>query len=107
MVKRPRRYSNNGHSSGDGDSRTAHRQVGWQGVSKMMISLTAMKTTINKKYNKGGWMGSSSPLQCCSGLRRIGRGPPRMGTKNDSSVALEDEDMEDDNVEDNGNECRD
>jgi hypothetical protein len=25
MVKRPRRYSNNGYSSGDGNSRTAHR----------------------------------------------------------------------------------
>ena len=27
MVKRPRRYSDDGYSSGDGDSRTAHRQV--------------------------------------------------------------------------------
>jgi hypothetical protein len=30
MVKRPRRYSDDGYSSGDGDSRTAHRQVGLQ-----------------------------------------------------------------------------
>ncbi len=32
------------------------------GVLKTMISLTATKTTINKKYDEGGWMGSSSPL---------------------------------------------
>jgi hypothetical protein len=30
MVKRPRRYSDNGYSSGNGDSRTAHRRVGLQ-----------------------------------------------------------------------------
>ena len=30
MVKRLRRYSNDGYSSGNGNSRTAHRQVGWQ-----------------------------------------------------------------------------
>jgi len=30
MVKRPRRYSNDGYSSGNGDIRTAHRRVGLQ-----------------------------------------------------------------------------
>lgn len=41
----------------------------WDGddVLMTMISLTATKTTINKKYDEGGWMGSSSPLRCCSG----------------------------------------
>jgi len=31
----------------------------WVGndVSKTMISFTATKTTINKKYDEGGWMG--------------------------------------------------
>ena len=66
------------------------------GVLKMMISLTATKTAINKKYNEGGWMGSSSPLGCCSGLRTIGGGPPLMGTNNGGGVASEDEDVEDD-----------
>jgi hypothetical protein len=28
MVKRPGRYSDDGYSSGNGDSRTAHRRVG-------------------------------------------------------------------------------
>ena len=62
----------------------------WDGkdVSVTMISLTAKKRTINKKYHEGFWMGSSSPLvRCCSGLRRIGRGPPQMGTNNGSGVA--------------------
>jgi hypothetical protein len=77
------------------------------GVSKMMISLMATKTTINKKYNKGGWMGSSSPLRCCSGLRRIGRGLPLTGNNNGGGVASEDEDVEDDDVEDNSNGCGD
>jgi hypothetical protein len=41
----------------------------WDGddVLMTMISLTATKMTINKKYDEGGWMGSSSPLRCCSG----------------------------------------
>ena len=72
------------------------------GVSKTMISLTATKTTINKKYDKGGWMRSSSPLRCCSGLRRIDGGPPLSGTNNGGGVALEDDDVEDD-----GNGCGD
>ena len=62
----------------------------------MMISLTATKTTINKKYDKGGWMGSSSPLRRCSGLRRIGGWPLQTGTNNGGGVASEDDDMEDD-----------
>ena len=66
------------------------------GVSKTMISLTATKTTINKKYDKGGWMRSSSPLRFCSGLRRIGGGPPLTGTNNGGGVASEDDDVEDD-----------
>ena len=65
-------------------------------MSKTMISLTATKTTINEKYDKGGWMRSSSPLRCYSGLRRIGGGPPLTGTKNGGGVALEDDDVEDD-----------
>jgi hypothetical protein len=66
------------------------------GVLKTMISLTATKTTINKKYDEGGWLGSSSPLRCCSVLRRMGGGPPLTGTNNGSGVALEDEDVEHD-----------
>jgi hypothetical protein len=65
-------------------------------VSKTTISLTATKTTINKKYNEGGWMGSSSHLQCCSGLGRIGGGPPLTGANNRGGVASEDDDVEDD-----------
>ena len=38
-------------------------------------------------------MGSSSPLRCCSGLRRIGEGPPLMGTNKGGGVASEDEDV--------------
>ncbi len=72
------------------------------GLSKTMISLMATKMTINKKYNKEGWMGSSSPLRCCSGLRRIGGGPPLTGTNNGGGVASEDDDIEDD-----GNGCGD
>jgi hypothetical protein len=36
----------------------------WDGddVLMTMISLMVTKTTINKKYDEGGWMGSSSPL---------------------------------------------
>ena len=81
----------------------------WDGnnVSKTMISLMATKMTINKKYNKGGWMGSSFSLWHCSGLRRIGQGLLLTGTNNGSSVALEDEDMEDDDIKDNGNGCGD
>ena len=30
MVRRLRHYSNDGYSSGNGDSRTAHRRVEWQ-----------------------------------------------------------------------------
>ncbi len=30
MVKRLRGYSTDGYISGDGDSRTVHRRVGWQ-----------------------------------------------------------------------------
>ena len=71
---------------------------------KRIISMTATKTTINKKYK---WMGSTSSLQCCSGLRRIGGGLLLTGTNNGGSVALEDEDVEDDNVEGNGKECGD
>ena len=66
------------------------------GVSKTMISMTATKTTINKKYDEGGWMRSSSPLRCCSGLRRIDGGPPLTGTNNGGGVASEDDDVEDD-----------
>ncbi len=81
----------------------------WDGnnMSKMMISLMATKMTINKKYNEGGWMGFSFSLWHCSGLRRIGGGPLLAGTNNGSSAALEDEDVEDDNIEDNGNKCGD
>jgi hypothetical protein len=77
------------------------------GVLKTMIFLMTMKTTINKKYNKRGWMQHSSPLTCCSGLRRISGEPPLTGTNNGGGVALENEDVEDDNVEDNGNGCGD
>ncbi len=72
------------------------------GVLKTMISLMATKTAINKKYNKGGWMRSSSPLRCCAGLRRIGGGPPLTGTNSGGGVASEDDD-----VEDNGDGCGD
>ena len=36
----------------------------WDGDDKSMtmIFLTTTKTTINKKYDEGGWMGSSSPF---------------------------------------------
>ena len=64
------------------------------GVLKTMISVTATKTTINKKYDEGGWLGPSSPLRCCSVLRRMGGGPPLTGTNNGGGVALEDEDVE-------------
>jgi hypothetical protein len=64
------------------------------GVSKRMISLTATKMTINKKYNEGGWLGSSSPLRCCSVLRRMDGGLPLTGTNNGGGVASEDEDDE-------------
>ncbi len=52
MVKRLRRYSDNGYSTSIAGQHTDK----WDGngVSKTMISLTASKTTINKKYNKGG-----------------------------------------------------
>ena len=76
-------------------------------MSKTMFSLTATKTTINKKYGKVGWMGSSSPLRCCSGLRRIGGGPPVTGTNNGGGVASEGKDVEDDYVEDDGDGCGD
>ncbi len=61
-----------------------------------MISLTATKTTINKKYGEGGWMGSSFPLRHCSGLRRIGGGPLQTGTNDGGGAALEDDNVEDD-----------
>ena len=44
-------------------------------------------------------MGSSLPLRCYSGLRRIGGGPPQAGTNNGGSGASEDDNVEDD---DNG-----
>ena len=52
-------------------------------------------------------MGSSSPLQCRSGLRRIDGGPPLMGTNKGGDVASEDKDVENDDVEDNGEGCGD
>jgi hypothetical protein len=36
-------------------------------------------------------MGYSSPLQCCSGLRRIDGGLPQTGTDNGGGVASEDD----------------
>ena len=59
-LKRSRGYSNDGYGGGNGNGRTACRQANeWDGndlSTTMMISLTAIKTTINKKYNKEGWM---------------------------------------------------
>ena len=63
----------------------------WDGNDMLttMISLTAIKTTINKKINEGGWMGSSSsPLRRCSGLRST-------NNNNGGGGASEDEDLED------------
>ena len=63
----------------------------WDGNDMLttMISLTAIKTTINKKNNEGGWMGSSSsPLCRCSGLRST-------NNNNGGGGASEDEDLED------------
>ena len=63
----------------------------WDGndMSTTMISLTAIKMTIDKKYNEGGWMGSSSsPLRRCSGLRST-------NNNNGGGRELEDEDVED------------
>ncbi len=58
--KRSRRYSEDGYGDGDGNGRTACRQANeWDDNDlsmTMMISLMAAKTTINKKYNQGGWM---------------------------------------------------
>ncbi len=59
-LKRSRRYRDNGYGGGNGNGRTAWRQANeWDGngvSTTTMISLTATKTTINKKYDEGGWM---------------------------------------------------
>ena len=59
-LKRSKRYSDDGYGGGDGDGRTACRRANeWDGndlSTTTIISLTATKTTINKKYDEGGWM---------------------------------------------------
>ena len=82
-------------------------KVGTTLKNPVMISLTETKTSINKKYGKGGWKGSSSPLRRCSELMRIGGGPLLRGTNIGGGVAFEDEDVEDDDVEDGGGRCGD
>ena len=49
-------------------------------------------------------MGSSLPLGRCSELRRIGGGPPQMGTNNGGSGALEDDNVEDEDNKMGGSE---
>jgi hypothetical protein len=94
MVKMSRGYSADGFISGDGDSRTAHRRVGWQRRVEDDDFLDGNEDDNQQEIHGRGWLGSSSPLQCCSVLRRMGGGPPLTGTNNGGSVALEDEDVE-------------
>ena len=88
MVKKPRRYRDDGYGSGNGNRRTAPRQVGWQ---QCVDNDDFLGDKDDRQRRVDGILLPPAML-----LRRIGGRLPQTGTKHGSGGASEDDQVEDD-----------
>ena len=95
MLKKSRRYIDDGYGSSNGDGRTARKQVGWQKHVNDNYFLDDNKDNNQQEIKQTRVDGILLNAATLLRARRIGGEQPQMGTNNGGGGASEDEDVED------------